>query len=202
MKRFLISYRNKNTSAPKISGGKEATRSVKTRKYDENYLSLGFTKTVINDEEHLQCVICLLAADSMKPNKLKRHLETKHPKFTNKPKDSFVRKLSVLKSTQQKFAKTTKVTSKALLASYQVSHRIAQCRKPHTIAETLILPAAIDIVSTMLGDFSAQQLKNIPLSNDTVCRRISDIFDDLRQQLIEKLHNKWTKRLIFIKMLI
>lgn len=85
MKRFLISDRNEDTSAPSTSGGKEATRSVKTRRYDENYLSLGFTKTVINDEERLQCVICLsiLAADSMKPNKLKRHLETKHPKFTN-----------------------------------------------------------------------------------------------------------------------
>jgi hypothetical protein len=54
----------------------------------------------------------------------------------------------------------------------------------------------------MLGDSSAQQLENIPLSNDTVCRRISDISDDLRQQLIEKLRNKWTKRLIFIEMLI
>lgn len=82
------------------------------------------------------------------------------------------------------------MTSEALLASYQVSHRIAKCKKPHTIAETLILPAAIDIVSTMLGDSSAQQLKNIPLSNDTVCRRISDISDDLCQHLIEKLHNK------------
>ena len=91
MKHFLISYRNENTSAPSTSGGIEATRSVKTRRYDENYLSLGFTKTVINDEERPQLVICLiiLTADSMNPNKLKRHLETKHPKFTNKPKDYF-----------------------------------------------------------------------------------------------------------------
>jgi hypothetical protein len=63
-----------------------------------------------------------------------------------KPKDFFVRKLSGLKFTQQKFAKTTNVTSKALLASYQVSHRIAKCKKPHTTAETLILPAVIDII--------------------------------------------------------
>jgi hypothetical protein len=57
--------------------------------YDENYVLLGFTKAVINDDERPQCVICLSisAADSMKPNKLKRYLETKHPKFTNKPKD-------------------------------------------------------------------------------------------------------------------
>jgi len=32
----------------------------------------------------------------------------------------------------------------------------------------LLLQAAVDIVSTMFGDNLAQQLKSIPLSNDTV----------------------------------
>lgn len=193
MKRFLISDKNKDSNASAASSGKETARKAKTRKYEENYLPLSFTKTVINGEEHPQCVICLniLAADSMKPNTLKRHIETKHPEFTNKPREYFTKKLSNLKSTQQNFTKTTSVSSKVLLASYQVSHRIAKCKKPHTIGETLILPAAIDIVSTMLGEFSlsAAQLKNIPLSNDIVSRLISDISEDLCEQLIEKLRN-------------
>ena len=39
-----------------------------------------------------------------------------------------------------------------------VPFRVAQCKKPHTIAEELILPSAIDIVSTMIGESAANQL--------------------------------------------
>lgn len=47
--------------------------------------------------------------------------------------------------------------------------------KPHTIGAELILPAAIEIVETIFGDHYAKQLHSIPLSNDTVARRIGDI---------------------------
>lgn len=166
---------------------------AKVRKYDDNYLSLGFTKTIINGQERPQCVICLavLASDSMKPNKLKRHLDTKHGNIANKPREFFERKLNNVKSTKKAFSNITSVPSKALLASYQVSHRIAQKKKPHTIGEDLILPAAIDMVSTMFGESMAQQLKVIPMSNDTVSRRIADISEDLHVQLMEKVKNSY-----------
>ncbi|KAL4083746.1 hypothetical protein QTP88_029062 [Uroleucon formosanum] len=183
---------NVNTeSAASTSGPVSNSKSTKLRRYDENYLFLGFTKTMINCEERPQCVVCLtvLASDSMKPNKLRRHLETKHAELVNKPKEFFARKCSSFQSTQQTFKKMTTVPSKALLASFKVAHRIAKCKKPHTVGETLILPAAVDIVSTMFGDNLAQQLKSIPLSNDTVSRRISDISEDLNEQLFEKLKN-------------
>lgn len=164
---------------------------AKVRKYDDSYLSLGFTRTIINGQERPQCVICLavLASDSMKPNKLKRHLDTKHGNIANEPRAFFQRKLNSFKSTKSSFSKIASVPSKALLASYQVSHRIAQKKKPHTIGEELILPAAIDMVSTMLGESMGQQLKAIPMSNDTVSRRIADISEDLHAQLIEKVKN-------------
>ncbi|GFW02641.1 SCAN domain-containing protein 3 [Trichonephila clavipes] len=97
-------------------------------------------------EEKPLCVICskILAADSMKPNKLKRHFETLH----------------------------------------------ARCKKPHTIAEELILPTAIEIVETMFGDNFAKELQSIPLSNDTASRRIDDIAEDEEQQLFGKLRDK------------
>ncbi|CAH2101121.1 unnamed protein product [Euphydryas editha] len=40
---------------------------------------------------------------------------------------------------------------KALLASYRVAFRVAKAGKPHTIAENLILPAALDMAEIMFG---------------------------------------------------
>ncbi|GFU43551.1 DDE_Tnp_IS1595 domain-containing protein [Trichonephila clavipes] len=47
---------------------------IKSRKYSQEYLNFGFTITEVNGEEKPLCVICskILAADSMKPNKLKK----------------------------------------------------------------------------------------------------------------------------------
>jgi hypothetical protein len=81
------------------------------------------------------------------------------------------------------------VPFKALLTSYKVTHRNAKCKKPHTVGETLILTAAVDIVSIMFGDNLTQQLKPIPLFNDTVSWRTSNISEDLNDQLFEKLKN-------------
>jgi hypothetical protein len=62
------------------------------------------------------------------------------------------------------------------------------------------------MVQTMLGEKFAQQLLNIPPSNNTVSRRLSDISEDLEEQLMEKLRNnrleyRWTRRLIVLVLL-
>jgi hypothetical protein len=53
----------------------------------------------------------------MKPNKLKRHLETKHSEMKNKPEEYFRRELDQVRIKQKSFVNTTTVSSKALLAS-------------------------------------------------------------------------------------
>jgi hypothetical protein len=116
----------------------------------------------------------------MKPNKPKRHLETKHSEMKNKLKEYFRRKLDEIRIQQRSFVNTATGSSEALLESYQVSHRTAQNMNPHTIAETVAFRAAIDIVQTMFGEKCAQQRRNIPLSNDTVSRRIADVSEDRR----------------------
>ncbi|GFY11674.1 SCAN domain-containing protein 3 [Trichonephila clavipes] len=63
-----------------------------------------------------------------------------------------------------------------------------RCKKPDTIGEELILPAAIEIVETMFGDNFAKELQSIPLSNDTVSRRIHDVAEDIEQQLFASAH--------------
>ncbi len=114
------------------------TTTTKRRKYDEAYLALRFTSTLVGDEERPQCVVCLkiLASDNMKPNKLRRDLEMSHHEHKDKPVDFFRNSAK-----QSRFTKAASVPSNAQLASYKVAYRVAQCKKLHTIAEELILPS-------------------------------------------------------------
>ena len=58
------------------------------------------------------------------------------------------------------------------MASYKVAYRVTRCKKPHTIAEELILLAATDLVSIMVGENAVKKLKDVPLSisDQLVCR--------------------------------
>lgn len=125
---------------------------------------------VLNFEQRPQCVVCseVLANESMKPAKLKRHLETKHLQLKTKDESHFKRLATKLTSQQVDFQKYTTVNQKALQASFEVSFLIAKTKKPHNIGETLILPAAMKMVSIMQGEKYANVLKTIPLSSDTV----------------------------------
>ena len=75
--------------------------------------------------------------------------------------------------------------AKPQLASFKVAYRIAKCKKLHTIAKELVLPAALDLVSTIIGESTAQKLKAVPLSNNTISRRIDKISDDIYDHLGE-----------------
>uniref|UniRef100_A0A3B4Y6R1 HAT C-terminal dimerisation domain-containing protein n=1 Tax=Seriola lalandi dorsalis TaxID=1841481 RepID=A0A3B4Y6R1_SERLL len=74
-----------------------------------------------------------------------------------------------------------------LKASYLVARRVAQSKKPFTIAEELVLPAAVDMCREMIGEAAAKKLLTIPLSNDTVSHRIADMASDIQQQLLERI---------------
>ena len=83
------------------------------------------------------------------------------------------------------FSNFLQTPAKAQLASFKVAYRIAKCKKLHTIAEELVLPAALDLVSTIIGESTAQKLKAVPLSNNTISRRIDKISDDTNDHLGE-----------------
>jgi predicted RNase H-like nuclease len=118
-------------------------------------------------------------------SELKHHLETTHPSVVSKSRDYFTRKLKEFNQQKGSFYKQASVPNNALLASHKVAHRIAKRKKPHTIAEELILLAAVDMVNIMIGE-SAGKLSKVPLSNNTISRRIQHIAEDLNDQLIEK----------------
>ncbi|XP_060782686.1 zinc finger BED domain-containing protein 5-like [Neoarius graeffei] len=74
-------------------------------------------------------------------------------------------------------------------ASYRASLLIARAGKPHTIGELLCLPLAKEMTRIMCGEKAARELNLVPLSNDTVSRRINDMADDVKKTLIERIKN-------------
>lgn len=164
-------------------------KSVK-RKYDDSYLKFGFTFTGSISEPIPQCVICMetLSNHSMKPSLLMRHFNTKHANLKNKDIAYFKRKESELKSNKGSMKSFTGLNYRAVEASYKVSLRIAREGKAHTIGESLILPAAKEIVSSILGEKEMKQLDSVSLSNSTVSRRISDMASNVKAILVSKIN--------------
>jgi hypothetical protein len=99
----------------------------------------------------------------------------------------FCQAVKRIETTKNTFFKSASIPNNALLASYKVAYRIAKCKKPHTIAEELILPGAVDMVSIMVGESAGKLLLKVPLSNNTISRRIQHMAEDIIDQLIEKM---------------
>ena len=75
----------------------------------------------------------------------------------------------------------------ATMAPCVVAWHIARSKKAHAIGENLVKPAAIDMVRIMCGDDVAKKLDIVPLSNDTVRRRIASISANIKEQLISSI---------------
>lgn len=78
-------------------------------------------------------------------------------------------------------------SEKTLSASFEVSKLIAQSKKAHTIAETLIKPCILKVAEELLGQEAQKKIREIPLSNDTVKSRIQKMSTDIEEQVIDKI---------------
>ncbi|XP_060764599.1 SCAN domain-containing protein 3-like [Neoarius graeffei] len=182
-KRSSIDDNNDPGSNPKKKKGSF------NRRYDDSYLKFSFTQTGDSHAPNPLCVVCgdKLSNESMKPSKLIRHLETKHPTLKNKPLEFFERKKQEQDSQKLMLKTTTSVNVALLRASYRVVCQIAKSKKPFTIGEELILPSAQDMCNEMLGEAAAKKIGSVPLSASTVQRRINDIAEDIEAQLLQRL---------------
>ncbi|KAE8280227.1 Zinc finger MYM-type protein 6 [Larimichthys crocea] len=156
------------------------------RKYNPDFIKYGFVNGGSEAVPRAQCVECglTLSNEALKPSKLQRHLETKHPTLVGKPVEFFKRKEDGLQMQKRSIVSLTGNSKSALKASYLVARHVAQSKKPFTIAEELVLPAAVDMCREMIGEAAAKKLLTIPLSNDTV--NISDSVSQHLSQLAEK----------------
>uniref|UniRef100_A0A0L8G0L3 DUF4371 domain-containing protein n=1 Tax=Octopus bimaculoides TaxID=37653 RepID=A0A0L8G0L3_OCTBM len=74
---------------------------------------------------------------------------------------------------------------KLLRASYLVILRVARAKKAHNIAEELVLPCAM--CEAILDGKCAAKLKAVPLSDNTIARRIEDMSKDIKSQLSDRV---------------
>ena len=77
---------------------------------------------------------------------------SKHKEFSVKSLSYFESKRDEYFNQTKQMKKSLTVNDKALEISYQISLRIAKSKKPHTIAEKLILPSIIDTVKLFFGE--------------------------------------------------
>jgi hypothetical protein len=105
----------------------------KRRKYDSSYMNYGFSSTLVAEEVRPICVICsdILANDSLRPVKLTRHLNSKHPEYKNKPVEFFQRRASeqLKQSEVLKRHAGVGLNEKLLQASFEVALLIAKIKK-------------------------------------------------------------------------
>ena len=93
--------------------------------------------------------------------------------------------------------KTAKPNERALKASYHVAELVAKSKKSHTVAEQLILPACKAMVTEMLGPEAAKEIAKVPLSDNTISRRINEMSADIESVVLDKIRigNKFALQL-------
>ena len=169
----------------KFSEKNEASHTKK-RSYNDSFLQYGFTFITENSEHRPLRLICnkVLASESLKPGKLKRHLQTKHDSYRNRPVEFFHRLKWTWVKQRQSFESEFMDEGKYTRASFEASLLIAKSKKSYNIGEELILPAAIKMSAIVHGKKEANEMRKISLSNNNVCWRIFEISEDQREQLI------------------
>ncbi|GFX70450.1 SCAN domain-containing protein 3 [Trichonephila clavipes] len=138
------------------------------------------------------CLLCnrVLSNDAMKPSKLEDHLRRCHPDKRSKDLKYF----QILKEKLQKqptvyrmFASTLQRDDNGLQAPYNISLLIGKSGKSHTIGEELILPAIEEVLKTVIPESASDIIRRIPLSNNTVQRRIEELSQDVESFLCDCL---------------
>ncbi|GFY33869.1 SCAN domain-containing protein 3 [Trichonephila clavipes] len=165
-----------------------AESKKKCRQYSVNCLKFGFIESV-SDKRLPLCLLCnrVLSNDAMKPSKLEDHLRRCHLDKRSKDLKYFQtlkEKLQKRRTMDRMFASTSQGDDNGLQASYNISLLIA---KSHIIGEELIFPAVEKVLKTVIPKSASDIIRRIPLSNNTVQRRIDEMSQDVESFLCDYL---------------
>lgn len=161
----------------------------KKRLYKPEYLKYGFICVGPTDLPLPQCLVCKasLSNHSMKPSALKQHFLKNHKELEREPLAYFERLKKNMGEQRTSIRSFTRTVPAAIKSSYIVAFHIAKCKKPYTIAETLLQPILNDVIKEMFGEAAVTKIQSIPLSDTTIMRRIKDMSDDIETQLVSQI---------------
>lgn len=162
----------------------------KVRKYDPKYLEYGIISIDVDGLPRPFCLMCkkALANSSMFPKKLQDHLKRMHPKAQEKSLEYFSQLKTEHANQRTGINAFVHTGLKAIESSFSVAYEIAKSKKPYLIAEALIQPCLSEVGRIMFGGESAvEKIKTIPLSHQTIARRIEEMATDVKEQLISRL---------------
>ena len=128
----------------------------KKRKWSEDNIKHGFTCLTEKDgTERPQCILFskVLSNANLKPSRLKEHFDNRHGGA--KSGNDF----NILKIKRARFHQSgtsekhgfLPIDKPFLHASYKVAFLCAKKNKPHTIAEELVKPCAMEMAKPLLG---------------------------------------------------
>ena len=148
------------------------------------------------------CVVCSkeLAEESLKPNKLQRHMET-HANVAvlsvEARKRIFHHRFENLTKSQGVLSRALSQKEKVEIFSYKTAFLIAQQKRPFTEGESIIKPALKHFSEVFEGEAFAKKIleavNDAALCNNTMTRRIQVIAADLEEQILEDFRNSlWT----------
>ena len=122
---------------------------------------------------------------------MQNHLEKNHPGLKGKDIEYFKRLQNGLKRQRLDNTGSFALTDKKLTeASFEVSLLIAKQQKAHNIGETLVKPSALAMVRIVLNEESERKIQAIPLSDNTVQRRIALMANDIKEQVVTEVKDK------------
>ena len=138
------------------------------------------------------CVMCSkeIAEESLKPNKLMRHMKT-HANVATLADDArkrvFMQRFDQLTKSQGIMKQSLTKKQRLELFSYKTAFIVAREKRPFVEGEVVIKPVLESFVEVFDGEAIQKSVRDavsgVALSNNTITRRIENMADDLREQI-------------------
>lgn len=144
------------------------------------------------------CLICKQTSACFKRSNLERHFKTAHQTFNQSyPPGSELRTRKItqliasLRVQQGLIHRTTSTAERLTEASFEIAWILARAKKPFSDSE-IVKDCFLVSAKILFSDFDnkeaiLKQIKGLQLSDSTIMRRMEDIGQDIRNQLLADL---------------